>query len=168
MMKNGVLHWHRPFSLYGAFKKEVFMNYSPKHSDTKMRLIYGALIVIGLALASVGAGAVKAVLSSVSLICIALGLYLFIRYDLTTYTYIVMENEGRQDFYIDRAVGKRGSYVCYYPLCDLVLAEAYEKDTKKKLYEKYNKIFAYEKALSEKCFFRFCIFGQFCFKVFGS
>ena len=119
------------------------MNYSPKHNDTKMRAVYGMLIVLGLCLTSVGTGVVRAILMSVGLVCLSIGLYLFIRYDMTTFTYIVMENEGRLDFYIDRVVGKRGSYVCYYPISDLALAEKYEKGTKKRLYEKYDKIFVY-------------------------
>ena len=71
------------------------MNYSPKHDDTKIRAIYGALIVLGLAFTVIGTGLVKTVFTALSLVFIATGLYLFIRHDLTSYTYIVMENEGK-------------------------------------------------------------------------
>ena len=127
------------------------MNYSPKHDDTKIRAIYGALIVLGLAFTVIGTGLVKTVFTALSLVFIATGLYLFIRHDLTSYTYIVMENEGRLDFYVDRVVGKRGAYVCYYPLCDAVAFEVYKKGTRKELEEKYGKVFVYN-----YCHNRFC------------
>lgn len=127
------------------------MNYSPKHDDTKIRAIYGALIVLGLAFTAVGTGLIKTVFTALSLAFIATGLYLFIRHDLTSYSYIVMENEGRLDFYVDRVVGKRGAYVCYYPLCDAVSLQTYERGTKKALGEKYGKVFVYN-----YCHNRFC------------
>ncbi len=120
------------------------MNHSPKHNDTPMRVIYGALITVGLIMNMLGEGTVKLIFTSLSLIFIGTGLYLFIRYDLTTYTYIVMENEGRFDFYVDRAVGRRGSYVCYYPLCDLVLIERYQRGVEKRLNREYGKTFVYK------------------------
>jgi hypothetical protein len=91
-----------------------------------------------------GEGIAKIVFTTLSLVFIATGLYLFIKHDLTTYTYIVMENEGRLDFYVDRVVGKRGSYVCYYPLSDLILVEKYEKGITRELNKKYGKTFVYK------------------------
>lgn len=125
-------------------KKGAFMNYSPKHNDTPMRVIYGALITVGLIMYMLGGGNLELVFTSVALVLIGTGLYLFIKHDLTTFTYIVMENEGRLDFYVDRVVGKRGSYVCYYPLCDLVIIEKYEKGTRKRLNKEYGKTFVYK------------------------
>ena len=127
------------------------MNYSPKHDDTKIRAIYGIFIVVGLMFMSVGTGMVKVIFTTLSLALIATGLYLFIRHDLTSYSYIVMENDGRLDFYVDKTVGKRGAYVCYYPLCDAVLFEGYEKDTKKALSEKYGKVFVYNYTHNRFC-----------------
>ena len=114
------------------------MNYSPKHNDIKMRAVYGFLIVLGLALNFVGEGLVKTVLSAVSLILLAVGLYLFVKHDMTTYTYILMENEGRVDFYIDRVVGKRGAYVCYFPISDCVCHGTFTDTTRSELNAKYN------------------------------
>ena len=109
----------------------------------KMRVVYASLIAVGFALYFIGSGIVGTILTAVAILMISSGLYLFMRYDLTTYTYILMENEGRQDFYIDRVVGSRGAYVCYYPLCDAVLLEKYEKDTKKRLIKEYQRLFVY-------------------------
>lgn len=120
------------------------MNYSPKHNDTRMRVIYGALITIGFIVYMLGSGNIQLIFTCLSLVLIGTGLYLFIRYDLTTYTYIAMENENRIDFYVDRAVGRRSSYVCYYPLCDLVLIEKYEKGTRKKLNAQYGKTYVFK------------------------
>ena len=119
------------------------MNYSPKHNDIKMRAIYGGLVILSFVFMNVGTGAVNAVCRAVSVLCLVLGIYLFIRYDLTTYTYIVMDNGDRLDFYINRTTGKRGSYVCYYALNDIVSVEDYKKGTKKEIEQKYGKTFFY-------------------------
>ena len=119
------------------------MRYSPNHSDPRMRALYASLVVCAFVMLSVGTGAVRAILVSLALVCLGVGLYLFIKCDMTTYTYIVMENEGRQDFYIDKAVGKRGAYVCYYPLSDVAYFDDYIKGSKKEINEKYGKVFFY-------------------------
>ena len=119
------------------------MKFSPNHSDSRMRAVYAALVIIAFVCMSFGEGVVRAVLLSLGLVCLGTGLYLFIRCDMTTYTYIVMENEGRLDFYIDKATGKRGAYVCYYPLKDAVCLEVYEKGTKKSINERFGKTFIY-------------------------
>ena len=120
------------------------MNYSPKHTDTAMRVIYGAFITVGFIMYMLGSVNVKLVFTCLSLAFIGTGLYLFIRYDLTTFSYIAMENENRIDFYVDRAVGRRCAYVCYYPLCDLVSIEKYEKGTKKKLNAQYGRTYVFK------------------------
>ncbi|MBQ7225198.1 MAG: hypothetical protein IJX02_01195 [Clostridia bacterium] len=119
------------------------MKYTPKHSDIIMRTIYGGNIACALVMMMLGTGLVRTILLSFSVVLLAVGLFLFIRHDLTSFTYIVMENEKRLDFYVDRAVGKRGAYACYYPLSDAVLIEKYEKGTKKRLYSEYGKVFVY-------------------------
>lgn len=122
------------------------MNYTPKHNDNRIRAIYASLIVIAFICMSVGTGLLKTVLMSLSVIFLITGLFLFIKHDLTSFSYIVMENEGRLDFYINKITGKRGNYVCYYPLSDVEALEKYEKGTKKQLYQKYGKVFIYHYA----------------------
>ena len=53
---------------------------------------------------------------------------------------IVIHNMPEYDFYIDKYVGKRGGYVCFYPISDSVTFEKYEKGTKKALRQKYGNI----------------------------
>ena len=77
------------------------MKYSPSHKDTVMRAIYGFLIILGFALLLVGEGLLKTIFTSLSMVLLVTGMYLFIRYELTTFTYIVMENEKRLDFWVD-------------------------------------------------------------------
>lgn len=119
------------------------MNYSPKHNDIKMRAIYGGLVILSFVFMSVGKGTLGAVFKAMSLVCLATGLYLCIRHDLTTYTYIVMNNGNRLDFYIDRAIGKRGAYVCYYTLDDIACIQDYKRSKRSEITKKYGKVFFY-------------------------
>ena len=116
------------------------MKFSPKRTDSAIRAIYAGLLLASLLFAGTGQGILKAILTSVALLTLTGSIYLFIRYDLTTYTYIIKENGESHDFYIDKSVGKRGGYVCYYPVSDIVLIEKYGKDTKKRLRSKYGKV----------------------------
>lgn len=120
------------------------MKFSPSHRDLVIRSIYGALVVGAFVMMGIGTGVVRTVLLSVSLVSLAAGLYLFIRYELTTYTYIVMENGKRLDFYVDKAVGKRGAYVCYFPLSDAKEFCKYTKGVKKEISQKHGKTFFYK------------------------
>ena len=119
------------------------MEFTPQHNDLRTRSIYGSLMVLSLAFMYVGTGILHAVLMSLSFIGLAVGLFMFIRSDLTSFSYIVRENGEGYDFYINKVTGKRGAYVCYYPLSDAVLLEEYKKGKKKELYEKYGKVFVY-------------------------
>ena len=116
------------------------MKFSPPHKDNVMRATYGFLVVCGLVLFNIGEGLLKTVFMSLSLVFLATGLFLFIRFEMTSFTYIVMENEKRLDFYVDRAVGKRGTYVCYFPLYDCVEFLDFTKEAKEELKKKYPRI----------------------------
>lgn len=126
------------------------MKFSPRHDDLRIRIIYASLIVAAFVMMSFGTGIVRVVLMSLSVICLAAGLFLFIKFDMTTYTYIVLENDKRLDFYVDKMVGKRSAYACYYPLSDALTLEKYEKGVKKAIRQKYGKVFFYN--YSHNCF----------------
>lgn len=119
------------------------MKYSPKRTDNAIRAIYAILLIMTVLFAGTGSGITKAILSSLALIFLTSSLYLFIRYDMTSYTYILSEKDGGYDFYIDKYVGKRGGYVCFYPISDSVMFEKYEKGMKKSLRNKYGNIHFY-------------------------
>ncbi len=119
------------------------MKFSPKHDDNIMRAIYGALVVFSVAFSNIGSGLTHTIFMCLTVVCLCTGLFLFMRHEMTTYTYIAMENDGGLDFYVDKAMGKRSSYVCYYPLKDCVALEKYEKGTKKELCKRLGKTFFY-------------------------
>ncbi|MGM9646003.1 MAG: hypothetical protein ACI3XS_04890 [Eubacteriales bacterium] len=119
------------------------MKYSPKRTDNAIRAIYAVLLITTVLFAGTGSGITKAILSSLALISLTASLYLFIRYDMTSYTYILSEKNGGYDFYIDKYVGKRGGYVCFYPISDSVMFEKYEKSMKKSLRQKYGNVHFY-------------------------
>lgn len=95
------------------------MKYSPKKTDSTVRLVYSVLLIIGFVLMMYsGTGYISIITRSLSLVFIAVSLYIFIRYDCTVYEYILIERNSTLDFYVNRLTGKRGSYVCYFPLTD--------------------------------------------------
>ena len=133
------------------------MKFSPQHSDVRMRAIYASLIVSSFVLMSVGTGIVKTVLLSLAVVCLGVGITLFIKCDMTTYTYIVLDREKGLDFYVDRANGKRSAYVCYYPLSDAIALEKYEKGTRKALRQRFGKSFFYHYSHNRFCCDRYVL-----------
>lgn len=119
------------------------MKFSPKHTDNVMRAIYGALVVLSVAFSNIGSGLTHTIFMCFTVICLCIGLFLFMRHEMTTYTYIILENDGGLDFYVDKSMGKRGSYVCYYPISDCVAFEKYEKGTKKGLRARLGRVLFY-------------------------
>lgn len=139
----GVLHWLHPFHFCKIFWVRCFMKISPRHNDTKMRAIYGALIVLSVAFMNIGTGIVHTVFMCLTVLCLCAGLFLFLRFELTTYSYILRENDDGFDFYVDKSTGKRGSYVCFYSLKDCVALEKLENGKKKEIQENHGKTFFY-------------------------
>ncbi len=131
------------------------MKYTPPRNDMKIRGIYCFLFmvaVIGLLIPH--DGMVTTVIQCAAFLFLTASIFLLIKYELYTYTYILTERNNTLDFYINKSSGKRGSYVCYFPLTDAVYFERLEKGygkTLRKTYEnigfyKYNKnIFTGEK-----------------------
>lgn len=114
------------------------MKYSPKKTDTTVRVLYSASFVAGIALMIFPAeGARAAIFSACALILLAIGIFMFVKYDCSIYEYILLERNGTFDFYVNKLTGKRGTYVCYFPLTDCVETGSYKEDTRKKLLDKY-------------------------------
>lgn len=119
------------------------MKFSPKHEDNVVRAIYGALIVMAVAFANIGTGLTRTIFMCLAVVCLGIGLFLFMSHEMTTYTYIAIEKDKGIDFYVDKAIGKRGAYVCFFPLCDCVALEKYEKGAKKKLATTHGRVSFY-------------------------
>jgi hypothetical protein len=115
------------------------MKYSPKKFDTGIRAIYSTSLVLSFILMMVPVkGATSSVLSSIALILLGVSVMLFIKYDATSYEYILLERNGTFDFYVNKISGRRGAYVCYFPISDCVCHGAFTDTTRSELNAKYN------------------------------
>ena len=119
------------------------MNYTPKRKGGAMRALYLGLLALGLIsiVVSGNFGASrKTAFICISMVSLVGGVYLMMRYELTTYTYILNAKENDFDFFVNKATGKRGSYVCYYMISDVASFVPCEKETKEELIAKYHNI----------------------------
>ena len=111
------------------------MKFAPKHNDKTLRILYVALFIVGGFFMTMQPqdNTRRTAYICVSLITIATALYLLMRYEMTTYTYVLNPNENNYDFFVDKSVGKRGAYVCSYRVSDIVEIIPYQNDSKEKL-----------------------------------
>ncbi len=117
------------------------MKYSPKRVDTSIRVIYSISLIASIVLMMVPAkGYLSSILSSIALLLLALAIFLFIKYDATAYEYILIERNGTFDFYVNKISGRRGAYVCYFPLSDCVAHGAFGDNTRTELNNKYSSV----------------------------
>ena len=117
------------------------MKYSPKRVDTSVRVIYSISLICSVVLMMVPAkGSLSSVLSSIALLLLALSIFLFIKYDATTYEYILIERNSTFDFYVNKINGRRGAYVCYFPLSDCVAHGEFGDNTRQELINKYSSV----------------------------
>ena len=128
------------------------MKYTPKFKDKKLRLIYAFLFIItAVCLLSPAQGLGTTILSSVALITIVSASYIFIKYEITLFTYILIERATTVDFYVEKRSGKRGAYVCYYPTSDIREIVKVSKDSKASLKEKYKNIYFFNYSKNVFC-----------------
>lgn len=121
------------------FKEGLIMKYSPKKFDTAIRAIYSIALISSFVIMMIPAkGALSSVLSSVALLLLGVSLMLFIKYDATKYEYILLERNGTFDFYVNKINGRRGAYVCYFPISDCVAHGEFGDTTRTELNAKYN------------------------------
>lgn len=122
------------------------MNYSPKHNDKGLRILYAILFFLTVLFLMINNPQYRWLYLSLAMVSLVAAVYLLLSFELTTYTYVLNAKEKSYDFYVDKAVGKRNSYVCYYPMADLVCLSRVDNGTKARLSEKYKKIFFYRYA----------------------
>ena len=119
------------------------MTYTPKHNDKSLRTIYIILFfasVVAIIINGVRKDSYSWLYISLAMLCLVGFLFLLISFELTTYSYVLNAKQKSYEFFVDRAVGKRNGYICYYPLSDLVYLVKKEDNTKERLREKYKKI----------------------------
>ena len=138
------------------------MNFTPKRKNGNMRALYLGLLGLGLILMVLNPenNSRRTAFVLVSLVSLTVGIYLMVRYELTTYTYILNAKEDDFDFFVDKSTGKRGNYVCYYKISDVASYLPYEKDTKDELVKKYINISFYTYTNNPSCKTNVLVFGN--------
>ncbi|MBQ8392934.1 MAG: hypothetical protein IJX51_04090 [Clostridia bacterium] len=121
------------------------MKYTPPRTDKKIRAVYCTLFMLAILgmVIKVG-GFYTTALQCSAVIMLTACLAIFIKYELITYTYILAERNNTLDFYVDKQTGKRGAYVCYFPLTDAVRLEKLDKNSKSRLRKEYKGISFYK------------------------
>ena len=116
------------------------MQYSHKRSNGIMRIAYILLIACGFVFYSVGEGVIKTTMSFLSIFSLVAGLYLFLRCEMTTFTLIVKERGTDFDFYVNKASGKRGNYVCYFYVSDAIKVVKHSREAVNELTNEYKNV----------------------------
>ena len=118
------------------------MKYTPERTDKRIRAIYCilfAMAILGIFIEVKGIYAT--IIQCVAIMILTASLAIFIKYESITYVYSLVDRNGILDFYVDKYTGKRGGYVCYFPLTDCVNLKEFNKKTKKELREEYKRIY---------------------------
>ena len=118
------------------------MQYSHKKKSALCKFIYLTSICLGFVCAFINVtGILASVFSVLSIALIMGGMFIFMKYDATTYTVVVNAKETDFDFFISKAVGKRGAYICYFLISDALKIVKYNgSSTKEELKLEYNGI----------------------------
>ena len=118
------------------------MQYSHKKNSALCKFIYLTSICLGFVCAFINVtGILASVFSVLSIALIMGGMFIFMKYDATTYTVVVNAKETDFDFFISKAVGKRGAYICYFLISDALKIVKYNgSSTKEELKLEYNGI----------------------------
>ena len=129
------------------------MNFTPKRKGGPVRAIYLGLLALGLIsiVVSGQSPARRTAFICISMVSLVAGVYLLVRYELTTYSYILNAKETDFEFFVNKATGKRGNYVCFYMISDVASFLPYEKNTKEELLKKYQNISFYTYTNNASC-----------------
>lgn len=108
------------------------MQYSHKKKSALYKFTYLTSICLGFVCAFINVtGILASVFSVLSIALIMGGMFIFMKYDATTYTVVVNAKETDFDFFISKAVGKRGAYICYFLISDALEIVKYKSSTTK-------------------------------------
>jgi len=116
------------------------MKYTPKKKDVTIRAIYFILFVFSIFSMNIGKGYVKTIFYCLSILSLVASLYLLIRYEFYRYEYIITDKDDKYYFYINKYIGRRGAYVCYFSMDDAVEIKTKSEISKKELQKQYDKI----------------------------
>lgn len=104
------------------------IEYTHKKHAGIVRVIYLALLILGFVLYPMDFEGMKLMFTLSALACLVAGIYLLIKCEMLTYTYIVRKKESDFEFFVNKAMGRRGNYVCYYYVSDIVRIEKHTKE----------------------------------------
>ena len=128
------------------------MKFIPARKDIKIRILYSVLLIGAIiCFFPFITGIMHTVMQSIGIIMLTSSLAIFIKYESTTFSYILIEKNGHLDFYIDKHVGKRGAYGCFFPVSDAVKIVKMADDTKAELKKEFKNIFFYNYAKNIFC-----------------
>lgn len=118
------------------------MQYTHKKTSLgRARIIYIALMLLGIFLTSLKLeNWARFAFTTIGIFSIVASAFLILKYELTEYTVIVNAKEDNIDFFINKVVGKRGAYDCYFKMSCGEEALKLERGTKEELKKKYSKI----------------------------
>lgn len=111
------------------------MIYSHKKNLALIRGLYVFLILAGLiaSFIKVEVPYINSIVSLLALASVIVGIFICIRFDMTTYACVISARETDFDFYIEKKTGKRGYYICYFYLSDAVKIVKYDAESKEQL-----------------------------------
>ena len=65
-------------------------------------------------------------MSTVAIISILGGMMIFMKYEATVYSIVINARETDFDFFISKAIGRRGAYICYFYVSDALKVVKYD------------------------------------------
>ncbi len=118
------------------------MQYTHKKSSALVRFLFLTLIGLGFIIAFIPfTGLIRSIMSTVAILCILGGMMIFMKYEATVYSVVINARETDFDFFINKSIGKRGSYICYFYISDALKVVKYDgADSKDEISKEYNGI----------------------------
>jgi hypothetical protein len=118
------------------------MQYTHKKNSGIVRALYICLIGIGFAIAFIPfKGLTGSIMSTVAMASIIVGMVVFMKYEATVFTIVINARETDYDFFISKAIGRRGAYACYFLVSDAIKVVKYDgKDSRAELEKEYSGI----------------------------
>ncbi len=118
------------------------MQYTHKKSPALVRFLFLTLIGLGFIIAFIPfTGIVRSIASIVAIACIISGMLVFMKYEMTVYSIVINAKETDFNFFINKVVGRRGAYACYFLISDALKVVKYNgADSKSEISREYNGI----------------------------
>ena len=119
------------------------MQYTHKKNPALVRFLYITLIGLAFIIAFVPfTGITKSIFSTLAIVFIAIGMLIYMKYEATVFSIVINAQETDFNFFISKAVGRRGAYICYFLISDAIKIVKYDgAQSKADISNEYNGIF---------------------------